>query len=115
MPIIAEDTVVVDALFGSGLNRPLSGVYADVVRGIDTLENDVVAIDMPSGLMGEGNEPMQQMIVLATLTLTLQFPKLSLLLAENEPFVGELKVLDIGLSSEAIANTPSEFFFTISS
>ena len=112
MPVIAEDIVVVDALFGSGLNRPLSGVYADVVRGIDTLENDVVAIDMPSGLMGEGNEPMQQMIVLATLTLALQFPKLSLLLAENEPFVGELKVLDIGLSSEAIANTPSEFFFT---
>lgn len=112
MPVFDRDTVIVDALFGSGLNRPLCGLFADVVRGIDMLSNDVVAIDMPSGLMGGDNDPSRQLIVFATLTLTLQFPKLSLLFAENEMFVGEFKVLDIGLSQRAIADTPSPFVYT---
>lgn len=112
MPALDRETVIVDALFGSGLNRPLGGLFADVVKGIDMLSNDVVAIDMPSGLMGGDNDPSLQLIVFATLTLTLQFPKLSLLFAENEMFVGEFKVLDIGLSQRAIADTPSPFVYT---
>ena len=113
MPSFPVDTVIIDALFGSGLDRPVvSGVFADVIRGIDACENDVVAIDMPSGLLGGENEPTLQLIVFATLTLTLQFPKLSQLLAENDMFVGELQVLDIQLSQQAIDETPSPFFYT---
>ena len=113
MPAIDTDAVIIDALFGSGLDRPVvSGIFADVIRGIDATPNDVVAIDMPSGLLGGENEPALQLIVLATLTLTLQFPKLSQLFAENEMFVGELQILDIGLSQRAIDETPSPFFFT---
>ena len=113
MPSLSADTVIIDALFGSGLDRPVvSGVFANVIRGIDACNNDVVAIDMPSGLLGGENEPALQLIVLATLTLTLQFPKLSQLFAENEMFVGELQILDIGLSQRAIDETPSPFFFT---
>ena len=113
MPRLARDIVVVDALFGSGLNTPvISGVFADVIRGIDSLDNCVVAIDMPSGLMGENNDPFSQLIVFASLTLTLQFPKLSLLFAENAPFVGDIQVLDIGLSKEAMAVAPSKYHFT---
>lgn len=113
MPSISADTVIIDALFGSGLDRPVvSGVFADVIRGIDACENDVVAIDMPSGLLGGENEPTLQLIVFATLTLTLQFPKLSQLLAENDMFVGELQILDIQLSQQAIDETPSPFFYT---
>ena len=113
MPSFPVDTVIIDALFGSGLDRPVvSGVFADVIRGIDACENDVVAIDMPSGLLGGENEPALQLIVFATLTLTLQFPKLSQLLAENEMFVGELQVLDIQLSQQAIDEIPSPFFYT---
>lgn len=113
MPAIDSGAVIIDALFGSGLDRPVvNGVFADVIRGIDACANDVVAVDMPSGLLGGENEPSLQLIVLATLTLTLQFPKLSQLFAENDMFVGELKILDIGLSQRAIAETPSPFFFT---
>ena len=113
MPEIDRGVVIIDALFGSGLNRPVvSGVFASVIRGIDACSNEVVAIDMPSGLLGGDNEPSLQLIVLATLTLTLQFPKLSQLFAENEMFVGELKILDIGLSPRAIAETPTPFEFT---
>ena len=113
MPSVPAADVVIDALFGSGLDRPVvSGVFADVIRGIDACSNDVVAIDMPSGLLGGENEPALQLIVLATLTLTLQFPKLSQLLAENEMFVGELQILDIRLSQRAIDEPPSPFFYT---
>ena len=113
MPAISAGDIIIDALFGSGLDRPVvSGVFADVIRGIDACSNDVVAIDMPSGLLGGENEPALQLIVLATLTLTLQFPKLSQLLAENEMFVGELRILDIQLSQRAIEETPSPFFYT---
>lgn len=113
MPAISAGDIIIDALFGSGLDRPVvSGVFADVIRGIDACSNDVVAIDMPSGLLGGENEPALQLIVLATLTLTLQFPKVSQLLAENEMFVGELRILDIQLSQRAIEETPSPFFYT---
>lgn len=113
MPALGKETVIIDALFGSGLDRPVTeGLFAAVIREIDTLPNDIVAIDMPSGLMGEGNDPSRQLIVMAKLTLTLQFPKLSLLFAENYIFTGELEVLDIALSKECIAATPSRLFFT---
>ena len=113
MPPLADNAVVIDAIFGSGLDRPVvNGVFANVIRGIDACGNDVVAVDMPSGLLGGENEPALQLIVLATLTLTLQFPKLSQLFAENEMFVGELQILDIQLSQQAIDETPSPFFYT---
>lgn len=112
MPAVEPDAVIIDGLFGSGLNRPVEGVFASVIRGIDALDNEVVAIDIPSGLLGENNDPTVQLIVFATLTITLQFPKLSLLFAENAPFVGELKVVDIGLSKEVIDNTSTRLFLT---
>ena len=113
MPALGKETVIIDALFGSGLDRPVTeGLFAAVIRGIDALSNDIVAIDMPSGLMGENNDPFSQLIVFASLTLTLQFPKLSLLFAENAPFVGDIQVLDIGLSKEAMAVAPSKYHFT---
>lgn len=113
MPTVDSGSIIIDALFGSGLDRPVvAGVFADVIRGIDACTNDVVAVDMPSGLLGGENEPALQLIVFATLTLTLQFPKLSQLFAENEMFVGELQILDIGLSQRAIDETPSPFFYT---
>ena len=113
MPAIPAGDVIVDALFGSGLDRPVvDGLFADVICGINAAPNDVVAVDMPSGLMGGGNSPACRHIVQAALTLTLQFPKLSQLFAENEMFVGELRILDIQLSQRAIDETPSPCFFT---
>ena len=109
---ILPSTVIVDGLFGSGLSRPLSGEVAEVVHFINDLPNFVVAIDIPSGLNGEENDLQSQIaIVKANLTLTLQFPKLAFLLPENEPFVGEWQMLDIGIHPEAIQNTASDFHY----
>ena len=113
MPQLGGDIVVVDALFGSGLNKPVSeGVFADVINGINASGCRVVAVDMPSGLLGENNYPLSGVVVSATDTLTLQFPKLSLLLPENDCFVGSMHILDIGLSAVAIERNPSTLFYT---
>ncbi len=112
-PSLAPDVIVVEGLFGSGLNRPVTGLAAEVIRHINSLPNEVVAIDIPSGLMGEDNGcNIPENIIRASLTLTLQFPKLAMLFAENAPYVGRFEVLDIGLSREAVQLEPSPYSTT---
>ena len=109
-PALTMDHLVVDGLFGSGLNKPLSGGFAAVVKYINASPATVVAIDIPSGLMGEENTfNVKANIIRAQLTLSLQLPKLAFLFAENSEFVGEWKLLDINLSREAIEETESNY------
>lgn len=111
-PELGTHDVVIDGLFGSGLNRPLTGGYAAVVNYLNQSEATVVAIDIPSGLFGEDNRTNDpDAIVRADVTLTFQFPKLAFLLAENAPYVGEWKVLDIGLHPDVIEQTPCPYYF----
>ncbi len=111
-PETAGTDILIDGLFGSGLTRPLEGFPAEMVRKINALPNTTVAIDIPSGLMGEdntGNSP--ENIIRADYTLTFQFPKISFFFAENEIFTGKWEVLPIGLHPDGIAQTPSPFAF----
>lgn len=112
IPEISPETIVIDGLFGSGLNKPLEGLAAKIVQAINQSEATVVSIDIPSGLFGEDNrENNFSAVVRANFTLTFQFLKLSFLFPENEQFVGEWKVLPIGLHPEAIARTDSSMYF----
>lgn len=112
-PVLTAQHVVIDGLFGSGLNKPLEGGFASLVRFINASPAKVVAIDVPSGLMGEDNsQNNMNAVVRADFTLTLQFPKLSFLMPENAPFVGDWKVLDIHLHPDAIASTPTSYILT---
>ena len=109
-PMLTADHVVVDGLFGSGLNKPLDGGFAAVVKYINASPARVVAIDVPSGLMGEDNTyNIAAHIVRADLTLSLQLPKLAFLFAENETYVGKWRLLDIGLSEEAIEEMGTDY------
>lgn len=100
-PRLEKGTVIIDGLFGSGLNKTLAGGFASLVRYINKSQAEVVSIDMPSGLMAEDNTyNIGTNIIQADLTLTLQHKKLAFLFAENQQFIGKLKVLDIRLSKE---------------
>lgn len=111
-PEISPGDIILDGLFGSGLTRPLDGLPATIVRRINQLENTVIAIDIPSGLMGEDNSGnIAEHIVQADFTLTFQFPKISFLFAENERYTGKWEVLPIGLHPEGIEKTDSGFYF----
>ena len=110
LPQLERGMLVVDGLFGSGLNKPLNGGFASLVKYINSSKAEVVSIDMPSGLMTEDNTyNVRQNIVRADLTLTLGQKKLSMLFAENQLFIGDLQVLDIGLSREGIEKTDSQY------
>lgn len=112
-PKITEETIVVDGLFGSGLSRPLMGGYASLVKYINASRGIVVSIDLPSGMMTEDNSyNIQQSIVKATLTLAIQQIKISMLMADNASFFGEIQVLDIGLSAEYQKRTIARYYLT---
>ncbi|MGL5981333.1 MAG: NAD(P)H-hydrate dehydratase [Phocaeicola sp.] len=108
-PVLSEKELVIDGLFGSGLNKPLAGGFAAIVRYINASNSPVVSIDVPSGLMGEENICNNQHIIKATLTVTIQFPKLSFFFAENEAFLGEWVAIDIKLSPTFIEETKSPY------
>ncbi len=102
---------IVDALFGTGLNRQVSGVAGELIRKVNSLPNPVIAVDMPSGLMGEDNSRNDRdAIVQADYTLTFQCPKLAFMFPENEPFVGKWQVLDIGLHPQGIAGVRTDYY-----
>lgn len=110
-PTLDAQTLVVDGLFGSGLNKPLTGGFASLVKYVNTSPAKVVSIDIPSGLMTESNEyNVKSNIMKADVTLTLQQPKLSFLFPENQQFIGHVEVLDIGISQEGIDKTDAQFY-----
>lgn len=112
-PVLSRRDVVVDGLFGSGLNRPLTGGYAAVVKYINQSDATVVSIDIPSGLFGEDNRSNHpDAIIRADITLTFGFPKLAFLLPENAEYTGNWKVLDIGLHPVAIDETVTPYRLT---
>ena len=109
-PKLDGNTVVIDGLFGSGLNKPLSGGFASLVKYINQSAAKVVSIDMPSGLMTEDNTyNIRANIIKAHTTLTLQQKKLSFLFPENQQFIGKLKVLDIRLSAEGTEKIKAQY------
>lgn len=109
-PVLTDRDVVIDGLFGSGLNRPITGGFAAMVKYINQSDATVVSIDIPSGLFGENNQTNDpDSIIKASLTLTFGFPKLAFFFPENAQYVGEWKVLDIGIHPDIVDNTPTPY------
>ena len=109
-PQLEEGMLVIDGLFGSGLNKPLAGGFASLVKYINASPAQVVSIDVPSGLMTEDNTyNVRANIIKANMTLTLQLQKLSFLFPENQQYIGKLKVLDIRLSKQGIEKIEANY------
>jgi len=114
IPALRPNDIIIDALFGSGLSRPLEGVPAELVRYLNKIDNTIIAIDMPSGLFGEDNgENTSDTIIKATYTLTFQFPKLAFFFPENAPFIGTWEVLSIGLHEGYIQSIKTPYHYSV--
>jgi NAD(P)H-hydrate epimerase len=104
---IPAGDIVIDALLGSGLNRKLDGVTAQLVNHLNASGNEIISIDIPSGLFvsrsSKGNT-----VVRAAHTLSFQVYKPAFLMPENEAFVGEVHILDIGLHPGYLDSLQSE-------
>jgi ADP-dependent NAD(P)H-hydrate dehydratase / NAD(P)H-hydrate epimerase len=110
-PIISPHDVIIDAIFGSGLRRPVEGFAAEVIREMNRVPCTRISIDMPSGLFGEDNSGNNyDNIIEADYTLSFQFPKLAFMFPENYRFTGEWFVLPIGLSVDAIRKLQTPFY-----
>lgn len=111
-PLLSKDDIVIDGLFGCGLNTPLQGGFVSLARLINESGAYVISIDVPSGLFGEWNgNIVRRDIIHANETLTFQFPRMSFFFEENHEIVGKWKILDIEMSENKIRNTPTNFFF----
>lgn len=109
-PHLDSGMLIVDGLFGSGLNKPLAGGFASLVKYINASKADVVSIDVPSGLMTEDNTyNVSANIIRATQTLTLGQLKLSFLFPESQAYIGQLRILDIRLSREGMEKIESNY------
>ncbi len=107
-------TVIIDAIFGIGLNKAIEGWVGEVVDKINASGCPVVAIDVPSGLFSEENSSSEKRkIIRADITLTFHSPKLSFMFASNSVYVGEFVVLDIGLHKDIIASLPSSYHYVV--
>lgn len=114
IPLFSHQQLVVDALFGSGLNRAPDGLYATVIELINESEAYVVAIDIPSGLPAEVNdveEIQNRLIIKANNTFTFQVPKKSFMHAECAAYTGSVTVLDIGLHPDFLPTQPAQDFY----
>lgn len=107
-PSISKNTVVIDALFGTGLNRPLKGIAAQLVNYINNKSSTTISIDIPSGLTADMYLD-NKAIIKATHTLSFETYKLAFLLPENTGYTGQLHVLPIGLSKKYYTNTVTLF------
>lgn len=99
--VLRDVDIVVDALFGTGLARPLEGLAATVVTSINEAARPVVAVDLPSGLSADTAE-IQGPAIRATLTVTFAAPKISHLLLPAEALCGRLVIADIGIPAAVI-------------
>ena len=98
-PIIEPQSIIIDALFGTGLHQPLEGLSETLVHHINRIGAAVVSIDLPSGMFADASSK-NQTVVRAQYTLTFQVPKQSFMLAENSERLGKVLLLDICLSAD---------------
>jgi len=114
LPTENKADYLIDGLFGSGLNRPLTGFYAEVVQWMNRQHARILSIDLPSGLFGEDNRDNNpENVVKADLTLGLQFPRLSFFFAENEPYIKKWELVDISLHPKAIEALQTPYSFSL--
>ena len=107
-PTIDEDAVIIDALFGTGLDRPLKSIAAALVNYINQTHVPVISIDMPSGLAADGTLQGGS-IIKATNTLSFEVNKLAFFLPENAVYTGAIQIISIGLNKNFYDETASNF------
>ncbi len=94
-----ENCIIIDALFGTGLSKPISGIYGKMVDIINKSHATKISIDMPSGIQSGIIQAEDSKIVNANITLSFEFYKTVFFLPENELHVGKIEILRIGLKT----------------
>lgn len=97
VPSAESGTVWIDALFGTGLARPVQGRAADWIDAMNRATGPKLAVDVPSGLDADRGVPLGPACVRADVTVTFEAPKVGLLAERAAEFVGRVEVVALGL------------------
>lgn len=110
-PTLTRRDWVIDCLFGSGLNRPVTGLAALLIGHLNASGSRIVAVDVPSGLPADTPPWPAAPVVQAWRTYALELPKPTLLYDAHAPYVGELTVVPIGLHPNFLAQATTHYYW----
>lgn len=106
-----EYDIVVDALFGTGLSREITGKYSDVINSINESSSYVISVDIPSGIDASDGRVLG-VAVKAACTVTFGYHKIGMILYPGREYSGEVVVADIGLYPFAVNEINAARYFT---
>lgn len=106
-PDLKEADVILDAIFGIGLNRAMPDWVQDLVKQINKSGLEVISIDLPTGMFADLPKLADQPIIQASKTLTFQVPKFPFYLPETADYTGKVKILDIRLDRDFLKSLES--------
>lgn len=109
LPDLDHFDLLLDGMFGSGLTRPLEGLYAEIVHAFNHSNLAVWSIDMPSGAFADSLQ--EGPVLVSDLVISLQIPKRVFMFPESRAFMKEFIVLEIGLDEEFEMMEPCEWYF----
>jgi NAD(P)H-hydrate epimerase len=101
--------VIIDALLGTGINKPLEGDYKRLVEFLNDLGKPIVSVDVPTGLYADGEMPNEITAIKAELVITFQQPKINFLLPESGPYIKCFQTVNIGIDEHFIHSQNSPY------
>lgn len=112
LPNFEHSDIIIDAIFGTGLNKPIEGNIKEIVNYLNQIEDVIrIAIDIPTGLFADQSNHEEDIIFQSHRVYTFHAPKLAFLLPQIEQHVNSFKVLDIRLSSEFTEKMDGQFYY----
>ncbi len=112
IPTFSPNSFVIDALLGSGLSRPATGLIAKVIQQVNGSEAMTISVDIASGLFADTPNGSSDVIIKPAYTIAFQCPKLAFFQPQCAEYVGEWHLVSIGLSESYEAQTSTPYFYT---
>ncbi|MEJ7778210.1 MAG: NAD(P)H-hydrate dehydratase [Daejeonella sp.] len=101
--------LIIDALLGSGINKPVEGFLKSIIEHINNSEKKVISVDIPSGFFSDGIIDNQDVVIRANLTISFQRPKINFFFPESAAALKRFKVVPIGLDEDYIESVPVQW------
>lgn len=106
-----DSDIIITAILGTGIDRPLSGDYERIVKYLNSAHRTIVAVDVPTGLLTEGEISADATILKTDLVITFQQPKINFLLPEAGPYIKCWEAVNIGINERFIDSLDSPYQF----
>ncbi len=107
---ISDNDIIIDDFFGSGLSRPIAGIYKSIINVLNTINCTKIAVDVPSGMYSDSQNLISDTVLKVDIIATFQTMKRSFFFKENNDNFKTIVVLDIGLSKTFYSNTKCNWY-----